>query len=128
MRYLIDSSAWIEYLEGSSIGEEVHRVLESKEEVFILALNIAEVISKMKRKGKNYQVAYESMIKNSKVVEVTPKIAMEAGLLHSEIKPKNSSFSLADALIIKSAESISAKIITKDHHFKDFKESIILSK
>lgn len=126
MRYLIDSSAWIEYLEGGKSGEKVNKILKENEEIFILSLNIAEVISKVKRKLMNYELAYESMIKNAKIIDITPRIAKEAGLLHAKIKSKNKSFSLADALIIISAQVLNAKVLTKDAHFKQFEESIII--
>src|SRR3989344_319262 len=110
MRYLIDSSAWIEYLEGGKAGEKVSNFLkEQNNEIFVINLNIAEVISKVRRAKKDYELAYKVIITNSKILNITPKIAKSAGLLHAELKNKNKGFSLADALIIKAAESISAK-------------------
>ena len=88
MSYFIDSSAWIEYLEGSEKGEKGRNILKSEEDIF----------------------------------NVTPKIAKDAGLLHAGMKSKNSSFSLADALIIFSARFLKAKILTKDPHFKECKK------
>lgn len=126
MEYFIDSSAWIEYLDGSSKGEKVNEILQSENEIFVLPITIAEVVSKIKRKNSNSELAYKVIMSNSKIMEFTPKIAKEAGLLHVDMKLKNSSFSLADALIIISAKSISAKVITKDNHFKGFKEAVII--
>ena len=127
MKYLIDTSAWIEYLEGSETGEKVNNILREKNnEIFIISLNIGEVISKIKRARKDVELAYETLINRAKILTITPRIAKEAGILHAEIKGKNASFSLADALIIKAAQSISAKIVTKDNHFKSFKETVLI--
>ncbi len=126
MRYFIDSSAWIEYFNGSSIGEKVSKIINSEEEIFILNINIGEVISFLKRENKNFKVAYESMIKRAKIFDITPRIAKDSGLLHAEKRLDGSSFSLADSMIINSAKSIQAHILTKDSHFKDFKEAIII--
>lgn len=127
MKYLIDTSAWIEYLEGSEAGEKVNNILKERDnEIFIISLNIGEVISKIKRARKNVELAYDTLINRAKILTITPRIAKEAGILHAEIKSKNASFSLADALIIKSAQSASAKIITKDNHFKSFKETVFI--
>ena len=126
MKYIVDSSAWIEYLEGSEKGEKISNILNQNNEIFILSLNIAEVVSRIKRKKSNFNLAYETLITKAKLLNLTPKIAKEAGILHGEIKPKVKSFSLADALIIKSAEAISAKIITTDYHFKSFKEVVLI--
>src|SRR3989344_5983746 len=123
MKYLIDSSAWIEYFSGSSSGEKVSKAIESKNEVYTTALNIGEVISLLKRGEDNFEMCYEGIIKRSHIIEVTPKIAKEAGILHGEFKKTMPNFSLADAIIIKTAESIQATILTKDTHLKKFPNS-----
>ncbi|MEK6844240.1 MAG: PIN domain-containing protein [Nanoarchaeota archaeon] len=123
--YIIDTSAWIEYLEGSQKGEAVNKFLKN-EQIFIIPIIISEVVSKAKRLNRNIDLAYSSLIKNSKVFEITPRIAKEAGLLHAETRLKIPSFALADATIICSARAFKAKILTTDNHFKSFKEAIII--
>ena len=81
MKYLIDAYAWIEYLEGSKKGEIVNNYLESEDEIIILPITIAEVVSKVKRKNGNFELAYNIMISKSKVIETTPKISKNAGIL-----------------------------------------------
>ena len=125
MIYLIDTSAWIEYLDGSAKGEKVNKSL-NEAEIFTTSQVIAELVSKTKRKRGNVDTAYNAIIKIAKVSEVTPRIAKEAGILHAETKAKLQSFSLADALIICSARALKAKILTTDSHFKSFKEAIII--
>jgi len=126
MKYLIDAYAWIEYLEGSKKGEIVNNYLESEDEIIILPITIAEVVSKVKRKNGNFELAYNIMISKSKVIETTPKISKNAGILHAEMRKKYPQFGIVDASIIETAKLINAKIVTGDPHFKDFKESIIL--
>lgn len=125
MKYVIDSSCWIEYLEGSKSGEKINDILRH-EEIFVLPINIAEVISKVKRKKGNFELAYKSIISNASIIDITPKIAKEAGLLHAEIKSKISNFGLADAFIITATKSISAKLLTRDEHFRGFKETVMV--
>ena len=56
MKYIIDSFAWIEYLEGSKLGEKVREAILNKgNEIFSLNLCIAEVVSKAKRKKLDVQ-------------------------------------------------------------------------
>ena len=51
MKYIIDSYAWVEYLEGSKLGEKVREIINDKDkEIFSLNLTIAEIVSKVKRK------------------------------------------------------------------------------
>lgn len=126
MRYLIDTSAWIEYLEGSKEGEKVNNLLIKENEIYTISIIISEVVSKVKRKNSNTEIAYSSIIKNSKIFDLTPRVSKEAGLLHAEIKEKNRNFSLVDALILCSAKALKAKLVTKDSHFKSFKNIIFI--
>src|SRR3990167_3527893 len=97
MKYMIDSSAWIEYLNGGASGEKVNKIIkEENNEIITLALNISEVISKTKRMNRNADLAYESIISNAEFFDITPEIAKEAGLLHSQLRKQNQSISIAD--------------------------------
>lgn len=125
MKYLIDTSAWIEYLDGSKSGEKVDKILKDHE-IYVISLIISEVVSKVKRKKGNVDLAYDCIIKNSKIFEITPKISKKIGILHAETRAKIPDFSLADASIVCSAEAIDAGIITTDTHFKGFKEAILI--
>ena len=126
MKYLIDAYAWIEYLEGSSKGQKVSEILEAENEIFILPITIAEVISKVKRKEGNFELAYNVMTSKSKIIEMTPRIARNAGILHAETRKESPRFGIVDSTLIETAKIRNAKIVTGDPHFKDFKEVIIL--
>ena len=127
MKILIDSSAWIEYLEGSTKGEKVREIFSGDNELYVLNFIISEVISKIKRKNMNEELAYRAIITNSKVLNLTPRIAKNAGLLHAEMKKKIKDFGLADALILATAREMNMKVLTEDKHFKKFKEAVFLS-
>ena len=126
MRYIIDSSAWIDYLEGEELGEEVRKIILSNNEIYVSNLIIAEVISYIQRKKGNTQLAYSSITSNSEIAELTPEIAKEAGLLHAEMKVKSKNFGLVDAFILVLAKKLNAKILTADEHFRNFKEAIFV--
>lgn len=126
MRYIIDDYAWAEYLEGSKLGENVREVILGEDEIFSLSLTIAEVISKVKRKKGNFEIAFNAIKSNSKIVEISPEIAKKAGLFHAEIREKIKNFGLVDALILILARKLNAKILTGDEHFREFKEAIFI--
>ncbi|MEK6847078.1 MAG: PIN domain-containing protein [Nanoarchaeota archaeon] len=126
MKCLIDAYGWIEYLEGSSKGEKVNKFLEGENEIFVLPITIAEVVSKVKRKEGNSELAYNVIISRAKIIEMTPKVAKSSGLLHAEMRKKYPQFGIVDTALIETAKIINAKIITGDNHFKSFKEAIII--
>lgn len=126
MKVLVDSSAWIEYLEGSELGKKVRELVISNNEIYSLSIIIAEVVSKVKRSKMNAELAYETIISNSQIINISHEIAKQAGLLHAELKNKINGFSLADSFILVSARQLNASILTKDSHLQRFKEAIKL--
>jgi predicted nucleic acid-binding protein len=126
MKYIIDSYAWIEYLDGSTLGEKVKKILNEDNEIFSLNLTISEVISRVKRKNGDIDTAYTAINSISKVAEITPEIAKKAGVFHAEIRKKIKDFGLVDALILILSRELNAKVVTGDEHFRGFKETIFL--
>jgi len=126
MRFFFDSSAWVEYLEGSFKGEEVSRILEDNNEIYSIPIIISEVVSRAKRKKQNVDISFRAITINSKILEINPEIAKVAGILHAEMKAKKKDFGLVDAIIWAAAEKLNAQLVTGDIHFKGFKNLILL--
>ncbi len=126
MNYIIDSYAWIEYLDGSDKGDKVKEVLKEQNSIHTTAITVAEIVSRAKRKDRDTVIAYQTVITNSNIINVNPEIAKETGLLHAEIKKEIKDFGLADAFVLQTARKLNAKIITGDPHFKGFKEAILI--
>ncbi|HZX20574.1 MAG TPA: PIN domain-containing protein [archaeon] len=117
--FLMDSSAWIEYLDASPLGAKVTKYLENKKYT-IITPNIvtAEVISKAARKGKDAGIAIQAIKTLSRESKENVRDYIKAGLSHAEMRKSHSNISLADAIILVLAEKNKAKIITKDYHLK----------
>ena len=126
--YVIDAYAWIEYLEGSEKGQAVRKIVENQIDNFhTSSVTYAEVISKFMRSGKNPQIAKDAMHTLSKINNPDHEIAFLAAKIHAEQKQKKSDFGLADAFVIATAKTLSAKIITGDRkHFFDVPNVIII--
>lgn len=126
MKVVIDSYAWIEYLDGSAKGKRVKDILGSENECYTLPLTISEVISRAERTNKDVDIAYEIMTNNSKIVNLDASTSKEAGLFHAHIRKKIHDFGIVDAFIFIVACKLGAKIITGDLHFKGFKEAVMI--
>ena len=126
MKYIIDSYAWVEYLDGSTLGEKVKKILEGNNEIFSLNLTISEVVSRVKRKNGNIDTAYNAINSISKVAEITPEIAKKVGEFHAEIRKRIKDFGLVDSLILTLARELNARIVTGDEHFRGFKEAVFI--
>jgi len=125
-RIVIDSFAWVEYLNGTELGSKVKKIIEENEEIFSSALTIAEVVSKVARKNMDVQFAFKVITSNSNVMNADEELSFQAGLFHSEMRKTLKDFGLADAYVLATAKRLQAKILTGDPHFKDIKDAIIL--
>lgn len=126
MKYLLDSYAWIAYLEGGKTGEKVNKLFEEENEIYTLAINITEVISKIARKKGNTKLAYHAITSNAAMLELSPEIFHEAGIFHAKTREKIPSFGLVDSLLYTSSKKFNMTFVTGDSHFKGFKEVLFL--
>ena len=127
MRIVIDTSSWIDYFEGSDIGEKVRSYIEdSNNELIVNVLNLSEITSLFTRKGLNLEEAKKIIVSNCRVYNFGEEFAEEAGLLHAETKKKIRDFGLIDAFVLLTARKLNTKLLTGDSHFASFKETILL--
>lgn len=95
--------------------------------IFSINLTIAEVVSRVKRKKNDVDIAYTAITSISKIAEITPETAKKSGEFHVKIRQKIKTFWLVDSLILMLAREIGAKILTGDQHFKEFKEAVFIT-
>ena len=126
-RYIVDAWAWIEYFRGSKSGSKLNEILEDPTtDVYVSAITIAEVTSKLARDGIDVEAAYDILLSNSQVIKVDEQISKQAGFLHSEMRQTIKDFGVADALVLATANKLGAKIITGDPHFKGLENAIMI--
>ncbi len=126
-KYVIDSWAWIEYLDGSTTGEKVAAKIKTGE-IYTSVVTVAEVVSKVDRQHKDPKVAFSAITSLSKIVLSNEDSAKEVGLVHSSTKKERPNFSLGDAFVLYSARSMQAKVLTGDPDFEGLKEAEMLPK
>ena len=127
-RYLVDSSAWIEYLFGTNEGKKAAQFIEKPENTIITPnIVLAEVVSKYCRLGEDPTDAIASISSLSTEIMERRDVYETAGMKHAELRRKYKSIGLADCIVLAIAEKEDAIIITKDHHLSE-KNAINLRK
>ncbi len=127
-RYLVDSWAWIEYLEGSTAGEKVKsKIDDDRNEIFTHVVSVAEIISKVRRKKKDDGAAWNAIVTNSKVFAISEIESRDAGLLHAEVKSGNPNFGLADAFVLSAARKLGGKVLTGDPDFRGLDDVVMVA-
>jgi len=125
-RYLIDSWAWMEYLNGSSAGRRVKEIEDDSNEIFTHVVSLAEIASKVKRRGRDVEVAWNAVKTNSKISYVDEYDSKKAGLLHAKTKSTIPNFSLGDAFVLAAARELEAKVLTGDPDFETIGGVVLL--
>ena len=127
IRYVIDAYAWVEYLIGSDVGAEVNEVIEKENvEVYTCAVTVAEVISKVARDKQDIEKAFDILLSNSQILNADEELSKKTGLLHAEMRKTEKDFGLADAYVLATARQLKSKVLTRDAHFKNLKEAVML--
>lgn len=124
---LYDTSALIELFLGSDKGEVVKELFVDENTANLVpSVVLLELISKITRAGKDPKRFVALIEQNCTVLALTSEIAKNAGNLHAELKKKDKQISMADCVIMAHAEIENALIVSKDQHFKHYKNSKIL--
>ncbi len=125
---LIDTSAWIEYFVGTKAGEKVRDVIESNRVLYTSPVVISEILSKSIRtdgleKGRE---RVEFILDRCVVVPFDEDIGLLAGKIHGEMKRRNKSFGMIDAIILATSRHRKLRVLTKDRHFESVEEAVML--
>ena len=127
-RLVVDSWAWMEYFEGSSVGKRIRdKIIDERNEIFTHVVSIAEIISKVRRREKDVDTAWKAITTLSRIINLDEIDSKETGLLHAIIKSHNPNFGLADAFVLSAARKLEAKVLTGDPDFKGIDDAILIS-
>ena len=123
-KYLIDSSAFIEYLESTLKGIKIKKIIE-EDEIFISAITISEIADKCIRNNQDFMPALDFVRSRAVILPVTADIALHAAIIKNEQRKKCPKFGIADAIQLATAKDENITIISADSDFK-YAENIFL--
>jgi predicted nucleic acid-binding protein len=124
---LFDTSGWIEFFQGTERGKKVQEPLKN-EENFTSIVTFAEVINWcFRNKLENKITSYIKTIKQgSEVIDLDETIVTLAGRLNYERKMIVKDWGMMDSFILATSLVYDLQILTKDLHFKDLSNAVIL--
>ncbi|MBN1385548.1 PIN domain-containing protein [Candidatus Woesearchaeota archaeon] len=127
MKYVIDSSAWIELFLGSAEGKKAAKVIKNPKNVIITSdVTFGEIYSWAMKNGFDAGKLMGCIRQNSEVFETYVNIWIEAADLRDRRREKAKKFSLIDAIIYRISQMTKARLVTKDKDFKGLKNVILL--
>ncbi len=123
---VIDSYAWIEYFRGSASGEKARQFIE-KGSAATSSTTLAELQEKyLREKWTSFEADLRFIATKTSVVTIDREISISSGKINYENKKKIKNWGMADSIVLATARSFSAKVVTGDPHFKGMKEAIMI--
>lgn len=128
-RILFDTSAWIEYLEGTEEGKHVEELLDQGDaEIYTSIISIAELSDVFRRGDVDTDLEWEEIQDflqlNSAMVNLKSEEMAEAGALKVKRRGKFDDFGLIDAIILVSSRTVDAELLTSDSHLTGEENSL----
>jgi len=121
---VVDTSAWIEWLVGSSLGKRIAKKFPDKLQCIvptIVQLELSKwLVREVGEEQADQMIAYTQ---KCTVVPLDTTIALLAADLHRE-----HNLATADAIVYATALSQQAKVLTCDAHFKGLPDVLFLPK
>lgn len=124
-RYLIDSSAWLEYYIASDKGLSIKNIIE-KEAIATSIIAIAELADKFERDERDFHEFLLFIRSKATIINITIDIALYAAKIKKTKRIRDSKFGLIDAIHLATALKENATFITADYDFKNESNVMIL--
>jgi predicted nucleic acid-binding protein len=123
MTVLIDSWAWIEYWKGGKSSKAAAEYIDGEEEAYVSAINLLETYAWVARYyGEGVAKSkLETVERRCFTIPVDKITSIEAAKL--KLKHK---LGIADSVLLATARSLSAKIVTGDTDFRKMDDVIFI--
>ena len=123
---LIDSYGWIEYFAEGPLADIYAPFIEKSnaENTITPTIVVYEVYRKIKNtKGEQKALEAYAQISRTKIIELNSPLSLEAADISL-----TTNLGMADSIIVATAKTCNAEIITSDKHLKDIKGVKFISK
>lgn len=121
---VVDTSAWVEWLIGSPVGQTLGQSFPSRETLVVPTIVQLELSKWLIREHREEQ-ADEVIAYTQKciVIPLDTRIALLAAELHRQYK-----LATADAIVYATAQASNADLLTCDAHFRNLPAVVFLPK
>ncbi len=127
MDYLLDTHAWIEYVDGSQKGQTVQALFESADNSFATVEPcLAEIRYWCARKNRDFGAFLAVIRTNSSILPMSAEEWIESGEEKFEQRKKTKDIGLIDCALLVKQRKTGAKIVSGDPHFEKMKNIVFL--
>ena len=116
-RYVLDTSAWIEYF-GSTVKGAKIKVLVENQLVATSIMAIAEWADKCTKEEWDVLPGLGFIQKRAEIIPVNLAISLKAAELKKKVRSQRSKFGLVDGIHLATTQQENAVLVTCDQDFK----------
>lgn len=121
---VVDSSCWLEFFSGSSVGEKVSPIIENTELLIVPSITIYEVFKKILIELDEDRALFAiAHMKQGHVIDLNSDLAVYAAKIG-----KDHHLAMADSIIYTICKKYNATLWTQDKHFKLLENVTYLNK
>lgn len=92
------------------------------------SITLAELKEKYAREGTpSFDDDLVFIMSSTVLVDLTKDIAVRAGATNTAMKKKVKGWGMADSIILATAQSSNARVLTGDRHFRGIKQAILIN-
>ena len=128
---VFDTYAWIEYFEGSQLGQITEKYLngnekQNQEEIITPSIVLIELSCKSSKEEWDFEKYLKFIKSKSTIVGINEEVIIQCGDIYIREKTKKPRFGMVDGVILTIAKKLDSKILTGDEHFRDLDNSIVM--
>jgi len=122
MIYIIDTYAWIEYIEGSDEALKLkHLFLNQNNKFITMECCIAELYGFCLKKNIDFSKILDTVKNSSIILPVMMDTWISAAKIRYELRKNIPHFGLVDSILVAKQKELKCKVISGDPHFKTLK-------
>jgi Predicted nucleic acid-binding protein, contains PIN domain len=112
---IVDSSCWLEFFSGSSVGDKISPVIENTKELIVPSITLYEVFKKILIEvDEDSALLAVAHMKQGIVVELDSDLAIYAAKIGKDYQ-----LAMADSIIYATSKKSNSILWTQDKHFKN---------
>ncbi len=123
--YVVDSSVWVEYFNGTEKGNKVKAIIE-EENIAASIMTIAELADKFSRENKPFDDFLQFILSRSAIIQLDIELILNAAKIKKEQRSKKPKFGIVDAIHLATAQKEKSTFLTLDKDFSGINSVIIL--
>ncbi|MBU0615670.1 MAG: PIN domain-containing protein [Nanoarchaeota archaeon] len=127
MIYIIDTYAWIEFINGTTQGFILKKLFDNLKNKFVtMECCLAELAGFALRKDVNFNEILNMVKEKSVILPVLTDTWIKAAKIRYLLRKNIAHFGLVDAILVAKQEELKCKVVSGDPHFKGLKNVVYI--